>query len=43
LRLEIRKGNLPAYKAGARVIILAADFENYLMAGKVPTPGGIDR
>jgi hypothetical protein len=32
LRAEIRKGSLRAFKSGTRVIVLAKDFESYLLA-----------
>ncbi len=39
LRDEIRRGNLRAHKAGARVVILTADFESYLTARQAGSVG----
>lgn len=36
---EIRKGNLPAKKAGNRTIVLTEDFEKFLRALPPATPG----
>jgi hypothetical protein len=35
MRLDIKMGRLRAYRVGARVIILAADLESYLLADQL--------
>jgi hypothetical protein len=39
LRDEIRRGKLRAFKASTRVVILAKDFESYLLAQQAGSVG----
>jgi hypothetical protein len=41
-RLEIRRGNLRAFKLGTRTVVMAEDFEQYLLARRSESTGGGD-